>query len=178
MSFFMLFLLPFSGNLFSGLCPKRTKSPVCIIPIFNVNTSIQLIIIFTDQYPLSHHNSVFFAPFPPFYDNRTIYYWYLTRLQLCWCQIWVDWSSMVFRSIRLVVAPPNMGSDKLKTNTNKVFFVLFFWVKPLEPRTGMNNAVFNRSFLALANYKDPADPLPPSIRPRFLHSSNWIISKL
>lgn len=30
---------PFSWNLFSGLCPKRTKSPVCIIPIFNVNTS-------------------------------------------------------------------------------------------------------------------------------------------
>lgn len=42
----------------------------------------------------------------------------------------------------------------------------------------MNNAVFNQSFLALANYKDPAeqllssaDPLPPSIRPGFLHSS-------
>lgn len=37
-----LFLLPFSGNLLSGLCPKRTKSPVCIIPIFNVNTVIDL----------------------------------------------------------------------------------------------------------------------------------------
>lgn len=51
-------------------------------------------------------------------------------------------------------------------------------VKPLEPRTDMNNAVVIQSFLAPAYYKDPAeqllspaDPLPPSIRPGFLHSS-------
>jgi len=34
-------LLPFSWNLFSGLFPERTESPVCIIPIFNVKTSTQ-----------------------------------------------------------------------------------------------------------------------------------------
>ncbi|XP_034470127.1 WD repeat-containing protein 37 isoform X2 [Hippoglossus hippoglossus] len=28
-------------NLFSGLCPKRTKSPVCIIPIFNIVSSFK-----------------------------------------------------------------------------------------------------------------------------------------
>lgn len=54
---------------------------------------------------------------------------------------------------------------KLKTNTQKTFLV-----KPLEPRTDMNNAVLNQSFLALAYYKDPAqqllssaNPLPPPL---------------
>ncbi|XP_069367621.1 WD repeat-containing protein 37 isoform X1 [Paralichthys olivaceus] len=28
-------------NLFSGLCPKRTKGPVCIIPIFNIVSSFK-----------------------------------------------------------------------------------------------------------------------------------------
>lgn len=56
--------------------------------------------------------------------------------------------------------------------------IKIFWVKPLEPRTDMNNTVLNQSFLALAYYKDPAeqllspaDPLPPYIKPGFLHSS-------
>lgn len=31
--------LCFSWNLFSGLCPKSAQSPVCIIPVFKVNTS-------------------------------------------------------------------------------------------------------------------------------------------
>lgn len=57
-------LLPFSWNLFSDLFPKRTEGPVCIIPIFNVNTP-------TDNhnwsYWLCHRNSVFLCPvFFPF----------------------------------------------------------------------------------------------------------------
>lgn len=76
MPLFMLFLPPFSGNLLSGLCPKRTKSPVCIIPIFNVNkylhqTFIQLMVIITDQYLPSHRDSVvFFAPFFVFLSSN------------------------------------------------------------------------------------------------------------
>ena len=57
-------LLPFSWNLFSGLCPKRIESPVCIIPIFNVNTWKIHLDTLTDQFLLPHHNSVFLRPLP------------------------------------------------------------------------------------------------------------------
>lgn len=40
LSLIPFFSARFSGSLFSSLCPKPTKSPVCIIPIFNVNTFI------------------------------------------------------------------------------------------------------------------------------------------
>ncbi len=69
------------------------------------------------------------------------------------------------------------ASDGAQTSLKQIT-IKIFWVKPLEPRTDMNNTVVNQSFLALAYYKDPAeqllspaDPLPPFIGPGFLHSS-------
>lgn len=147
-------LLCFSWNLFSGLCPKRTRSPVCIIPIFNVNLSTKswyrwqkLLHSF-----VSNHNFgrfVFF--FPPSFSFSDPQYWY--RMNNANALIWVH--LVVCFKARLSVRLPVWYFRSFKRNGNKDILL-----KALEPRTDhVNNTAVHQSFLALAYYKDPAEQL-------------------